>query len=128
MAIRFVEPELEEDEIFAEKPKPRKKGKEFESISLRTAKARLTRVLRQNEKINLELKRLKGDSVSFEVHKREVLAANSTVKQQVLAVPHRLAAQLTAIDDPREVSRVLTEALTECLNDLAYERDQEKEP
>jgi len=126
MAIEFPEAELE-GEVFGDKPRPRKKGAAYTAITLKTAEERLKRLKKQNEKLALELKKAKGDSVSFEKHKREVLAANAVVKQQLLAVPFRLATQLAAIDDPREVSRVLTAALTECLNDLAYERDQEKE-
>lgn len=116
MGFDFVE---EEREVFGDSPKPRKKGAAFDAITTRTAEERLKRLKKQNEKLTLELKKTKGDSVSFEKHKREVLAANSTVKQQILAVPVRDGPTLGLT---KEQILGLTESLKQALNDLAYER------
>src|ERR1043166_1229869 len=88
MAIEFPEEELER-EVFGGKPKPRKKGAAFESLSVKTAEERLKRLKKQNEKLSLELKKAKSDLVPLDKPRREVLAANSVVKQQILAVPVR---------------------------------------
>src|SRR5262249_28150280 len=119
MAIEFPEAELE-GEVFGDKPRPRKKGAAYTAITLKTAEERLKRLKKQNEKLALELKKAKGDSVSFEKHKREVLGYNSLVKQQIIAVPVRDGPGLGLT---REQIAGLTKALTEALNDLAYERE-----
>ncbi len=106
-----------------EKPQP---GKESSLETLR--RHRIVRVRRQNEKLALDLKKTKGEMVPLAEIKREVLAANAVVKQQLLAIPFRLATTLATISDPRELGRVLSEALVEALNDLAYERNLYQPP
>ncbi len=111
------------EELPAEDPKDPKKGKEYKSLTTRLASERLRRLKHQNSKLSLELKKLRGQVGDIDKFKREVLAANQVVKQQILAVGPRLAPQLASISDPRELGRLLTEALVEALNDLAYERE-----
>jgi predicted nuclease with TOPRIM domain len=123
MSLNFVEPELEEG-IFTEKPRLRKKGKEFETKNSLLQDERLKRLKLQNKKLDTELRKLRGQVGDIEKHRREVLAANSTVKQQVLAVPFRLSLQLAQTTDPAECARIMGAALVECLNDLAYAREE----
>src|SRR5438309_1873513 len=99
---------------------PNKDSKEVKATTTKIAEARLTRLRHQNAKLGLEVRRLKGQVGDVEKHRREVLAANSTVKQQILAVPVRDG---PALGLTREQIAGLTQALTECLNDLAYERE-----
>lgn len=106
-----------------ELPKDSKKGAEHQALTNKLATARLKRLNTQNSKLNIELRKLRGQVGDINAHRREVLAANSVVKQQVRALAFRLAPTLAATDDPREVQRILLEAIDECMNDLAYERE-----
>jgi hypothetical protein len=81
---------------------------------------RLTKYKHQNSKLAIEVTKLKGQVGDVETIKREVLAANATVKQQLLALPYRLNDTLASTNEPREVARLLTQAIVEALNDLAY--------
>lgn len=98
-------------------------SKEVKAITTQISKARLERLQNQNKKLKLELAEKAKALVSFDHHKREVLAANSTVKQQVLSVPVREGPKLGLT---REQIEGLNLALIECLNDLAYSREEIK--
>jgi len=119
MALDFVEEELE-GEVFKDSPRPRKKGKEYDSVTLRTAKARLTRVLRLNQKLALEVATLKGSLVPLKTMKAEVIKANLTVKSQLMALPSRVAMRLSGMTDARQIEQLLRAEITEALNELAY--------
>src|SRR5262249_46502075 len=100
-----------------------KKGAEYRAITNKLASERLKRLKHQNTKLSLELRKLRGQVVDGEKMKREVLAANSVVKQQILAVPVRDG---PALGLTREQIAGLTKALVDCLNDLAYCREEGK--
>jgi hypothetical protein len=88
----------------------------------RISAARLIRLTRQNEKLAIEVQRLRGEVGPIEVHRQEVLKANGVVRQQILAVPYRLGPQLATTTDPQQCGKLLEDALVQCLNDLAYAR------
>lgn len=96
-------------------PRPDKMGKARKALSVKLAEARLKRLNAQNKKLALDYKSKTGGLVSLEVIMREVLAANVSVKNQVLAVIER--ANL-----PRESKLALRQEMIRALNDLAYER------
>lgn len=98
-------------------------AKAVKAITTLTAEERHQRLVHQNMKLKLEIAEKTKRLVPLERIKFEVLQANHTVKQQLLALPFRLAAQLAALSDPRDIHQVLERAITQCLNDLAYERD-----
>lgn len=121
-----TEPEALDDlelEIEQEK-KQNKRGSAYVSIATKLAQERLTRLKQQNSKLRLDLKKTKGEVGDIEQLKRSVLAANHTVKQQLLALPSRLAPRLVGLSDKGEIIRLLTAALSEALNDLAYENEK----
>src|SRR5438128_2698100 len=91
-----------------------------ETTAGRISQARLTRLTRQNEKLEIEVQRLKGEVGPIETFKQEVLRANAVVKTQLLALPFRLADQLATATDSHDCSQILQEAITQACNDLAY--------
>jgi len=104
------------------------KDRTARGTAARIGAARLVRLGLQNEKLQNEVRKLKGQVGDIDKFKREVLAANAVVKQQILAVPFRLMEILAGISESREIARVLHETLVEALNDLAYEREHEARP
>lgn len=94
-----------------------KRSKANKAVSLRIAEERLKRLRKQNKKIDLDIQSRSGGLVDYETIKRQVIQANLSVKQQVLAVIERAnLARETKID--------LKQQLTQALNDLAYERTE----
>lgn len=83
---------------------------------------RLIKMTRQNERLKIELEKIKGTHVALESIKRIVVTANTVVKQQLLAVGPRTGTQLAACDNPAECSRIVTEAISLVLDDLAYDQ------
>lgn len=96
-------------------------SKAEKAVSLRLSEERLRWQRIKNEKAEMELKAKQGSMVYLDDIKREVLAANNIVKQQVLAVIER--ANL-----PRDVRLALRREMITVLKELAYEclRDPEK--
>jgi len=98
--------------------KPDKMGAARKSISVKLAEARLRRLTAQNKQLQYEYRTKAGAYVLLEDIKREVLAANVSVKNQVFAVIERA-------DLPRESKLALRREMAQALNDLAYERTRE---
>ena len=73
------------------------------------------------EKAEKELQLKLGTLVELAVIKRQVLAANYTVKNQLLALPDRLAGELAVMTDPHAIRNRLRTSIIETLNELAYE-------
>lgn len=86
-------------------------------------KERVTKIRLQNKKLKVEVEKLVGQAGDLEKMRREVLAANATVKRQVLSIP---AKEATRLGLSREQIEGLTQALTQALNDLAYERTNDR--
>jgi hypothetical protein len=106
--------------------KPTKPRTETSLEQLR--KHRIIRVRRQNEALELSLKRTKGELVNADELKQEVIRCNQVVRTQLLALPYRLAAELVLLTEVQEVQRVLYTAIVACCNDLAYAREQPPPP
>jgi hypothetical protein len=100
------------------------KGAAYKALTTKLAEQRLIRLRQQNAKLKLELRKLRGQVAPLEDIKRQVLAANQVVKNQLLALPDRLAMPLIYLTDPRDIRRVLREGIVDALNDLAYEKAQ----
>ena len=98
-----------------------------ETTAGRISQARLTRLLRQNEKLGIEVQRLRDEVGPIETFKQAVLKANAVVKTQLLALPYRLADQMATATDSRECRTILQEAITQACNDLAFERERPPE-
>jgi hypothetical protein len=96
-------------------------SKEVKATTTQIASERLKRLRHQNSKLALELRKIRGQVGDLDKIRREVLAANSIVRQQILAVPVRDG---PALGLTREQVTSLTAALVEALNDLAYEREK----
>jgi hypothetical protein len=129
-ALEHLVPELQPD-LTAPQPGPAhakagaKKGAEYVGITQKLAQERLRRLRHQNRALVLTIAEKKGEVVSADELKRLVLSANASVKQQILAIPFRISESLASITEPREIARVLHQALTAALNDLAYEREHD---
>jgi hypothetical protein len=91
------------------------------SVTVQLSEERLKRLVAQNEKLQLELKAHRGDMVDKDVFQRQVIAANHVVKQQLLALPDRLAGDLSVMTDAKAIRERLRKTITEALNELAYE-------
>lgn len=106
----------------------RQQDRTARGTAARIGEERLVRLRLQNEKLQNEVHRLKDEVAPVEQIKAEVLKANAVVKAQLLALPFRLGNQLASATDPRECATILEKALIDCLNDLAYEREQQPQP
>ena len=96
-----------------------------ETTAGRISQARLTRLTRQNEKREIEVQRLRGEVGPIETFKQIVLKANAVVKLQVLAVPIRESPALGLT--PEQIA-ALNRALTDSLNDLAFNDELKLQP
>jgi hypothetical protein len=90
----------------------------------RIAEARLKRLTHQNEKLHIEVQRLRGEVGPIEAFKQMVLKANSVVRSQFLGLPHRLSSQMASTADPRECATILEAAIVRICNDLAFEKER----
>src|SRR5215510_13497254 len=99
-------------------------GVDSSSTIERIREERLKKLRHQNDKLHLELQRLKASVVNVEEIKQSVIKANTVVKTQFLALGPRLATALASISDAREISRLLTQEITAVLNELAYESEE----
>jgi hypothetical protein len=92
-----------------------------ETTAKRISQARLLRLTRQNEKLEIEEQRLKGEVGPIEDFMPMVLRANSLVKGQILSVPIRVGPGLGLT---REQIESIKQELVGCCNDLAFERER----
>lgn len=70
------------------------------------------------EKIELEVKAMKGELVPIEDVIKSVEREYTFVRSQLRALPSKLAKPLSMTNDPNEVYTRLTEAVDECLTEL----------
>jgi hypothetical protein len=113
---------IEADDQTAEaEPKPPKHGHERMGLSVKLAKERHTRLVLQNQKLRAEQRAREGGLVELAAIQRTVLQANATVKTHLLTLPGRLAGDLSTMTDPFAIRALLKKAITEALNELAYE-------
>jgi hypothetical protein len=90
-------------------------SKAEKAVPVQLSEARLEWQRLKNERAEKEMQLRLGELVELEVIKKQVLAANHTVKQQVLAVIER--ANL-----PHEKRVRLKHEMIQALNELAYEQ------
>jgi hypothetical protein len=99
------------------------KDRTARGTTARIGEARLVRLRLQNEKLNNEVRRLKGEVAPVEQIKAEVIRANMTVKVQFLSLGPRLSPALASMSDSHEISRMLTREIEQICNDLAYSKE-----
>jgi hypothetical protein len=99
-------------------------SKAVKATTTKITEERLKRLRHQNAKLSIEVKRLRGQLAPVEEVKRAVLAANTVVKQRLLALPSKLALQLSLLTNPAEIEALLREQLTDTINELAYEQER----
>lgn len=85
------------------------------------ADARAERERTNAELARLELQQKSGKLVDVEVVRREVFQRARLLRDRILAVPSRVAAQLAAEKDAREVRRILDDELRKVLETIADE-------
>ncbi len=83
------------------------------------AKARAARELYQAQLVKLELDRQRGTLVRADQVKVAAFNAGRKARDQLIALPHRVAAILAATEDPDEVQRILDEEIEKICLDLS---------
>ena len=73
----------------------------------------------QAELAKLQVSQQRKELVSAEDVKREAFAMGRSIRDGMMNIPDRLAAQVAAISDPREVHRVMSEEIRVALRMLA---------
>jgi hypothetical protein len=84
---------------------------------------RLIKFTQQNERLRIELERIKETHVSLDDMKRDILDANSRVRAKLEALPSRLAVQVCGAT-PAEAERLMRTTIREALLELLYERER----
>jgi hypothetical protein len=84
---------------------------------------RLIKFIQQNERLRIELERMKQTHVSLEDIKRDILDANARVRAKLEALPSRLALQVSGVA-PAEAERLMRLTIREALLELLYERER----
>jgi hypothetical protein len=69
----------------------------------------------------LELQKLRGEVINFTEALEQFQTALLTTRARFLALPSRMALQLAGTSEPKEVAAILTQAIDECLQELAVE-------
>lgn len=77
-------------------------------------------------KLELEVRQRAGDLVQVEAVRREWFKAARAVRDSLLAIPDRVAADLAADDDPHRVRVALDVELREALEDLSREGENDQ--
>jgi hypothetical protein len=97
------------------------RSKAEKTLGIRLANERLKRLKVQNQKLALDMRAREGNLVDREEFMRQVLACNATMKNQLLALPDRVAGELAVMTDPHAIRNRLRTSIIETLNELAYE-------
>lgn len=95
-------------------------SKAVKALTTSTSEERLKRLVKQNEKLDLEIGKTKGELVELEQVRRYVFQCNSIVRTRFLSLPDKLAPRLVGLPIAK-AAQELREAITSCLNELAYE-------
>jgi hypothetical protein len=69
----------------------------------------------------LELQKLRGEVINFSEALEQFQTALLTTRARFLALPSRMALQLAGISEPKTIAAILTQAIDECLQELAVE-------
>ncbi len=100
-------------------------GEEFTVPKLNDSKARLEYFKAQTAEV--EYRKKVGELVEVETVRREAFESARALREAILSVPDRLAAELTAETDPNRVHSRLTEELTIALEAVAARQPVEVE-
>jgi hypothetical protein len=92
----------------------------------RLAVEKILRLRAQNEKLNMEVARLRGELQPVEEMRRDVIAANGAVKAKLLSLPAHLAPALAATATAGEAHFLLHQAIYEALLDLSNPGEEEE--
>jgi hypothetical protein len=83
------------------------------------AEAKRARAVYQAERERLDLMRVKGELILASDVRNRWYESGRTIRDNMLGIPARIASQLAACNDTREVSRLLTQEITQVLEALA---------
>lgn len=88
-----------------------------QSSKMDAAKLRLT--IAQAEKAELEVKEMHGELIAVDDMKMMWSNVLAAFRAKVLSIPSRLTPQLTHLNDPKKIDKIIKETLFEALNELA---------
>ncbi len=74
------------------------------------------------DKVSLEVEKRKGELIPFEDVCALLEKEYSAVKAGLLAIPTKLALQLSTVDQPKEVKRHIEDAINEVLTELTADK------
>lgn len=80
----------------------------------------------RREKIELDVKRMRGEYVSIEETCKAVEKEFSFVRSQLRSLPSKLAKPLSIMMDPHMVQSAIEEAINECLEELVADQKYEE--
>lgn len=95
-------------------------SKAVQALTTRTAQQRLKKMTLQNEKLQMQVRQLRGELAPVQDLKSEVIKANHVVKNKLLGLPSRLAPRLSGMTEPGEIQQTLRHEIEEALSELAY--------
>lgn len=72
----------------------------------------------RREKLEIEVKRLRGEMLPIDVVAKELEMACTYVRAQLFSLPNKLSMPLAIISDPAVVNEKIHNALSECLTEL----------
>jgi len=92
---------------------------------LSTERAKLT--VLQQEKLEIEIAKIKGEVVAIEDVAKTVEKEYSFVRAHIRQLPSKLAKPLSMVTDPHEVHAAISEAVDECLTELTADATYAKQ-
>ncbi len=95
-------------------------SRKVKALTTQISEERLKRLRNQNSKLLIEVRKLKEELVPVDSLKSVVIKANLTVKANLLGIGPRNATRLAGMQDPGEISQLITFEIQAALNDLAF--------
>lgn len=95
-------------------------SQKVKALTTQISEERLKRLKNQNAKLVIEVRKLKQILVPIESLKSAVMKANHTVKTNLLGIGPRNATRLAGMQDPAEISQLITFEIQSALNDLSF--------
>lgn len=95
-------------------------SRKVKALTTQISEERLKRLRNQNSKLLIEVRKLKEELVPVDSLKSVVIKANLTVKANLLGIGPRNATRLAGMQDPGEISQLITFEIQTALNDLAF--------
>lgn len=97
-------------------------SEEVKSLAKQVLERRVKRLSWQNELLQLDVERKRGQFVDADEMIRAVRRANEVVKQSFYALCVRLSEPLSEMTNPSEIRDFLHREIRQVFNDLAYEQ------